>query len=136
MDTSFLRRLSGTPPALSSPTRPLLNPRPALPPPGPSNPALHRHEARLQQQLQLLLDAQSAGLLAGRATPDDTTEPSTPTTPRPPPGAPLRAPPPPPRIPAQPPGAQPLGLRGARRGIARALREWAGCWGGGGGGGG
>jgi len=83
---------------------------------------LSRQEAHLQSTLQALLDAQSEGLLAGLAgggpAHDDasSTGSRTPTTTSNKPKA---------VVPVRQPARKKLGLRGARRGIARAISDLA-----------
>ena len=89
--------------------------------------AVSRQEAHLQSTLQHFLDAQSDGLLAGLASgpPQDETSSTgsrTPTTANFSPGGPRK-----PRsiIPVRQPPKKKVGLKGARRGIARAISDLA-----------
>ena len=89
--------------------------------------AISRQEAHLQSTLQHFLDAQSDGLLAGLASgpPQDETSSTgsrTPTTTYSSPGGPRK-----PRsiIPVRQPPKKKVGLKGARRGIARAVSDLA-----------
>ena len=89
--------------------------------------AISRQEAHLQSTLQHFLDAQSDGLLAGLASgpPQDETSSTgsrTPTTTYSSPGGPRK-----PRsiIPVRQPPKKKVGLKGARRGIARAISDLA-----------
>ena len=89
--------------------------------------AISRQEAHLQSTLQHFLDAQSDGLLAGLASgpPQDETSSTgsrTPTTTYSSPGGPRE-----PRsiIPVRQPPKKKVGLKGARRGIARAISDLA-----------
>ena len=89
--------------------------------------AISRQEAHLQSTLQHFLDAQSDGLLAGLASgpPQDETSSTgsrTPTTTYSSPGGPGK-----PRsiIPVRQPPKKKVGLKGARRGIARAISDLA-----------
>ena len=89
--------------------------------------AVSRQEAHLQSTLQHFLDAQSDGLLAGLASgpPQDETSSTgsrTPTTTHSSPGGPRK-----PRsiIPVRQPPKKKVGLKGARKGIARAISDLA-----------
>ena len=86
---------------------------------------LSRQEAHLQSNIQNLLDAQSEGLLAGFSGPPQeetsTTGSRTPTTDSGSRGFQK----PQPVIPVRQPARRKVGLRGARRGIARAISELA-----------
>ena len=89
--------------------------------------AISRQEAHLQSTIQHLLDAQSEGLLAGLAggpSPDgkSSTGSRTPTTAYSNPRGPSK-----PRsiVPVRQPPRKSVGLKGARRGIARAISELA-----------
>ena len=90
--------------------------------------AISRQEAHLQSTLQHFLDAQSDGLLAGLASgpPQDETSSTgsrTPTTSYSSPGGPKKS-----RrsiIPVRQPPKKKVGLKGARRGIARAVSDLA-----------
>ncbi len=89
--------------------------------------AISRQESHLQSTLQHLLDAQSEGLLAGLtgAPPQDGTSSTgsrTPTTAYSSPGGPRK-----PRsvVPVRQPAKKKVGLKGARRGIARAISDLA-----------
>ena len=89
--------------------------------------AISRQEAHLQSTLQHLLDAQSEGLLAGLTSgqPQDGTSSTgsrTPTTAYSSPGGPRK-----PRslVPVRQPAKKKIGLKGARRGIARAISDLA-----------
>lgn len=89
--------------------------------------AISRQEAHLQSTLQDFLDAQSEGLLAGLTSGQlqdetSTTGSRTPTTLYSSPGGPRK-----PRttVPVRQPAKKKVGLKGARRGIARAISDLA-----------
>lgn len=110
---------------------------PNIPPPLPdmtdpvplSDPllSLSRQETHLQSTLQILLDAQSEGLLAGLGGPssahDDasSTGSRTPTTPE----SMIHSRKPKSVVPVRQPAKKKVGLHGARRGIARAISDLA-----------
>ncbi|KAL2040268.1 hypothetical protein N7G274_007171 [Stereocaulon virgatum] len=85
---------------------------------------LSRQEAHLQNNLQSLLDAQSEGLLAGLTGPQDETCSTGSRTPTTDSGS-RSSHKPKPIIPVRQPAKRKLGLRGARRGISRAISELA-----------
>lgn len=82
--------------------------------------SLTRQEQHLQTHIQTLLDAQSAGLLAGLGHPSSSIDDYTPSS------SPARLPPRPKSVtPIRQPPSKKITLRGARRGISRAIADLA-----------